>query len=520
MAEPYDEKRVPAESSAPAPTYSTSTPDGAPVEIPGGWMYRARKLGPFRLPWYASPESQLVLVAFVCFLCPGMFNALGGLGGGGQVSAKVSDNSNTALYSTFAVFGFFAGTIVNTLGTRISLSFGGVGYVIYVSSYLCYSHTQNQGYSIFAGALLGVCAGILWTAQGSIMMAYPPERQKGRYIAVFWGIFNMGGVIGALIPLGENIHTRTNSTVTDGTYIGFMVLTFCGAILAWSLCDAKKVVRRDGSRVILMQNPTWKSEILGLWETLISDPWIIGLWPMFFASNWFYTYQFNDVNLAQFNTRTRSLNNCLYWFFQIVGAALFAVLLDFPGMKRTTRTKMVWCVLLVLTMVIWGGGYAFQTGYTRAEVAVGADTKEDPSDDYVKMDWTSGGYIGPMFLFIFYGVYDAAWQTSIYWFMGATTNNSRKLANFAGFYKGIQSAGAAIVWRLDGLNSPPPYMNMFASCWALTAGGLLIAAPVLWMKIQDTVSVEEDVRFTDETVEDVVAHKLGAAQATPESEKV
>lgn len=36
-----------------------------------GWKYRPLRLGPFRLPWYASPESQLVLVSFVCFLCPG-----------------------------------------------------------------------------------------------------------------------------------------------------------------------------------------------------------------------------------------------------------------------------------------------------------------------------------------------------------------------------------------------------------------------------------------------------------------
>ncbi len=203
--------------------------------------------------------------------------------------------------------------------------------------------------------------------------------------------------------------------MTDGTYIGFIVLTFLGACLAWTLCDAKKVVRSDGTRVILMQHPTWKSEFIGLWETLISDPWIICLWPMFFASNWFYTYQFNDVNLAQFNTRTRALNNVLYWFFQIVGAVLFSFILDFPGMRRTTRAKVVWCTLVVLTFAIWGGGYAFQTTYTRAEVNKGANTPLDPSDDYVKMDWTSHGYIGPMFLFIFYGVYDAAWQTSIYW---------------------------------------------------------------------------------------------------------
>lgn len=33
-----------------------------------GWKYRRF----FGLPYYASPQVQLVLVAFVCFLCPGM----------------------------------------------------------------------------------------------------------------------------------------------------------------------------------------------------------------------------------------------------------------------------------------------------------------------------------------------------------------------------------------------------------------------------------------------------------------
>lgn len=91
--------------------------------------------------------------------------------------------------------------------------------------------------------------------------------------------------------------------------------------------------------------------------------------------------------------------------------------------------------------------------------------------------------------------------------MGAITNNSRKLANFAGFYKGIQSAGAAIIWRLDGMGRPPPYMNLFASCWILLAGSLVIALPVMLLKIKDTVPVEEDLKFTDETFEDVIGHK-------------
>ncbi|KAH7401774.1 hypothetical protein DE146DRAFT_651556 [Phaeosphaeria sp. MPI-PUGE-AT-0046c] len=48
---------------------------------------------------------------------------------------------------------------------------------------------------------------------------------------------------------------------------------------------------------------TWKTEIFGLWETLWSDSCIIFLFPMFFASNWFYTYQFNDVPVQRRQSR-------------------------------------------------------------------------------------------------------------------------------------------------------------------------------------------------------------------------
>jgi hypothetical protein len=157
------------------------------------------------------------------------------------------------------------------------------------------------------------------------------------------------------IPLGQNINNSGSTSVSDGTYVGFLVLTFLGACMAWTLCDANKVVRKDGTRIILMQHPTAKSELWGLWQTLASDPWVILLWPMFFASNLFYTYQFNDVNLAQFNTRTRSLNNVLYWTAQILGAAVFGVILDLGFLRRTTRAKVAWISMFVLTMVIWGG---------------------------------------------------------------------------------------------------------------------------------------------------------------------
>ena len=86
--------------------------------------------------------------------------------------------------------------------------------------------------------------------------------------------------------------------------------------------------------------------------------------------------------------------------------------------------------------------------------------------------------------------------------MGALTNNGRKLANFAGFYKGIQSTGQAVAFRINARKAP--YMNEFASNWGLLAGSLLLAAPVILYKIRDSVPLEEDLKFSDETIEDVM----------------
>lgn len=191
-------------------------------------------------------------------------------------------------------------------------------------------------------------------------------------------------------------------TLSDATYISFLVLTFLGACLSWTLVDARHVVRRDGSRIILMRHPTCKTEIWGLWETLRSDSYITLLFPMFFASNWFYTYQFGDVNRARFNIRTRALNGTLYWLAQMLGALVFGFALDFPNIRRTTRAKVAWLIMFILTFGVWGGGYAFQRTYTR-------------DMEHVLYDWTTNGYIGPMFLYISYGFYDAAWQTCVYW---------------------------------------------------------------------------------------------------------
>ncbi|DAA74776.1 TPA_exp: DUF895 domain membrane protein [Trichophyton benhamiae CBS 112371] len=466
----------------------------ADLARPKGWRYKELKIAGIGLSWYASPSFQLVLVSFVCFMCPGMFNALTSLGGGGKTDKTTADNMNIALYSCFAVFGFFGGSFVNRLGVRLTLAFGGIGYCLYAISLLVSVHsTHVAGFNVFAGAFLGLCAGLLWTAQGTIMLSYPAESTKGRSFAVFWAIFNLGGVIGSLIPLGENINVKGNVNVTDGTYIAFIVLMATGAVLALLLCNAGDIYRRDGSRVVIMKNPTFKTEFIGLWETIRSEPYIVLLFPLFWSSNWFTAYQFNAINGAYFTTRTKALNSVLYWTSQIIGAGIFGVCLDSTAISRSLRARINLAVMFALTMAIWGGGYAFAKGYTRESV--------DPEAGYKGKDWGDNGYIGPMFLFMFYGFYDAAFQASAYWYMGALSNSGRKTANYVGFYKGIQSAGAAVSWAID--LKKIAFMSIFASNWALLAGSLVVAAPLV-LRIKDHVDIEEDLKCSDETIADVL----------------
>lgn len=60
------------------------------LPVPAGWQYKQFRLGPLAIPHFASPQFQIAMVGLICFLCPGMFNALNGMGGGGLLDKSVS----------------------------------------------------------------------------------------------------------------------------------------------------------------------------------------------------------------------------------------------------------------------------------------------------------------------------------------------------------------------------------------------------------------------------------------------
>jgi hypothetical protein len=76
-------------------------------------------------------------------------------------------------------------------------------------------HPRAGPFVISAGAILGICAGLLWTAQGSLMLAYPTEDQKGRFIGIFWGIFNIHSTV-RMQFFGNRLPSLTMNCCTSG----------------------------------------------------------------------------------------------------------------------------------------------------------------------------------------------------------------------------------------------------------------------------------------------------------------
>lgn len=141
------------------------------------------------------------------------------------------------------------------------------------------------------------------------------------------------------------------------------------------------------------------------------------IFPAAWASNFFYTYQFNNVNSVLFNLRTRGLANVFYWGAQMLGSVVIGYILDFSFSSRRMRGFVGIGVVALLGTAIWGGGLAKQVKYSQHDLPVKLDFKDSGS-----------AFAGPFVLYFSYGLLDAMFQSTVYWVIGALADDSETLS--------------------------------------------------------------------------------------------
>ncbi|KZT07911.1 MFS general substrate transporter [Laetiporus sulphureus 93-53] len=480
------------------------------------------------VPWkwpkfYTKPMTQVVLVGITCFATVGMYSAISNLGAGGTQNITLSDTANGVLYGLFAVTGLVSGSISNILGPRLTLFIGTLGYALYVGSLWCYQTQGTSWFLIFAGALLGISAALLWSAQGSIMMSYPLEKDKGKAFSVFWAIFQFGALIGALIAFTINERHGGLTAVSTSTYIAFLVVIFVGIASAFLVLPPNHVIRGDGTIVKLEAASKLHEELLSMWA-MRKDWRVLALLPMFFASNYFYAYQ-GAINTARFDSSTRALNAVLEGAGAIVGALIYGFcVLDAKWMKRRTRGYLGLGVVTVIVIAIWSCGLAWQVTFDRAKAK--ELEQEQKLINYKDADYRSKG---PLFFFCeryclycylwLFGEVDFGWadyfgdacyQALAYWIMSALTNDPFKLARFAGIYKAIQSAGGAGSYGMDAVSTP--FLNELLASWIMMLASFPLAFLVL-RTVKETNYDDEQMVYVDDVQNRVMEEGAQDAEA-------
>jgi hypothetical protein len=113
------------------------------------------------------------------------------------------------------------------------------------ASLLYYLDVVAQWAVIAGGAVNGVGAALLWTAQGRLMLQYSDGTDSGRIFAIFWSIFNMSAVLGGFITYGYFSTQKSDGNVP--LFLIFLVLITIGGVGALWLKDPSAVHKRSPS---------------------------------------------------------------------------------------------------------------------------------------------------------------------------------------------------------------------------------------------------------------------------------
>jgi len=345
---------------------------------------------------------------------------------------------------------FFAPMIVNILGAKCALFIGTLGYPVYALAIFFHQRL----WAVVSGILLGMTAGLLWTSQGQLMMSYPDRDSVGKFVAIFWGIFNAGGLIGCVMSfvinlphVAEGPDAVEGSSLSGSTYWTFFIIMLGGCVLSLFVLPLKQVTRVvDGSveKIIARSNTAPEMDAMALVKQELSRtlssfkrPQMLLFAPLFFYSNFFYAYHFGKIGVL-YNGRTASMVSALYWVAQILGSFILQSFLDSNALSMKRRGYISFFAIFVYMVGSWIFG-----GYVQYDFEVSSNKQGLDFESQIRNPWAS---ILCLFL---WGFVDSFVQVWSYWMMSQISDVPEELACMTAFYKLWQNGGAFLSFLLD-----------------------------------------------------------------------
>lgn len=411
------------------------------------------------MSFYRSVLFQIVIVGFVSFTQPGIWNALNNLGAGGEQKPYLVNGANALTYGIMIIGCTLAGPLCNVIGCKWTLVLGAVFYTPYASSLYCNNRYGIEWYVLFGAALCGIGASMFWASEAAIAVGYPTEAQRGRMVSIWLGIRNLAPLIGGAISMAFNTSGDESGKVSYSTYLVLIAIQCLGAPAALLLSPPEKVQRPDGSRVphLKRQDTSFRGELLGIWH-VVRRPEFALLIPIFITGIWGTTYQSNYLT-TYFSVRSRALASLLTAIANLFADLVMALITDMRSIgTQAHRAWWAWAALAVWITALWIWQLITQIHFVH-----------DPSP----VDWAGGDFrfnnaIAVLILWKFF--YEAQ-LAYVYWLVGTYHHVDGTLERTVGVLRTFESVGSCFSYVVGATHWP--FLNQAILSFSLWAACLI-----------------------------------------------
>lgn len=335
--------------------------------------------------WYRSTFWNAFVLGICNFLAPGIWGAMNSLGGGGQQSPTLVNTANALTFCLMVLTCFFSSVIVRWIGVKWALIIGTLGYCPYAAG-LYVNNRYGDGWFVLLGAALcGLSAGVFWSVEAAIALAYPEPHNQGRFLG-FWLSFRLGGqIVGGAINLGINVNNNKAGSVSYHVFEAFIALQALAPFAGLLLSPPEKVQRTDGLPVRLSIGNSITYELKEMSKLFFSKCFLL-IVPLIaqavYAESVFFTFQG-----LWFSVRARALGSFLSGIVAVTMGNVLGKYLDYTKLSLKSRSRGAFLTILGLQGAWW----------IWATVLVTEFNKVNPT-----YDWVDAGFGKGFALFLFW----------------------------------------------------------------------------------------------------------------------
>ncbi|OIW24554.1 MFS general substrate transporter [Coniochaeta ligniaria NRRL 30616] len=384
--------------------------------------------------WYRSTFYNITILGLCNLAAPGIWGAMNSLGAGGAASPHLVNAANALTFCLMVVSCYFSSVLVHYIGIKGALMFGTIGYAPYAAGLYTNNRFGIEWLTLLGAALCGISAGVFWSAEAAIAIAYPEPWNRGKALG-YWLTYRLSGqILGGAINLGLNADNNEAGKVSYTVFLVFIGLQASGPFVALLLNKPEKVQRRDGKKVDLSitQHPwheikTTTRLFFGKKFLLI----VLFIGQAVFAEAVFFTY----LSLW-FSVRARALGSFLSGIVAVISGNLLGAWLDRTKVPLKTRARSSFWAIATLQ----GGWWIWAT------VLVSRFRNTLPT-----YDWSSDHFGSAFGVFLFLVIGFQINYLFLYFIIHNLAEDEPDVIRYAALLRGTESAWQALSYGLGSL---------------------------------------------------------------------